>query len=49
MPILNFTAKEIHIMVQLLVLMMEDGVAFDHAKKSELETIRTKLQNVKGV
>lgn len=49
MPVLNFTAKEIHIMVQLILLMKENGLAFDYAKQSELETLRNKLQSVKGV
>jgi len=49
MPIVSFTAKEIHIIVQLLLLMMEEGAAFDYAKPSELRMLREKLQNVKGV
>lgn len=49
MPILNFTAKEIHILIQLILLMKENGIAFNHAKQSELETLRNKLQSVKGV
>lgn len=49
MPILSFTAKEIHIIVQLLLLMMEEGTAFEYAKRSELDALRAKLQNVKGV
>lgn len=49
MPQLAFTAKEIHILVQLIAAMMDNGLAFDYAKKQELEAIRIKLQNVKGV
>lgn len=49
MPQLALTAKEIHILVQLIAAMMENDVAFDYAKKSELNSIRNKLQNVKDV
>ena len=49
MPIVSFTAKEIHIIVQLLLLMTENELVFDHAKPSELRMLREKLQNVKGV
>lgn len=49
MPILNFTAKEIHILVQLLRLAEEDGILIDYAKKAEVVGLRNKLQNVKGV
>lgn len=49
MPQLAFTAKEIHILVQLIVCMMDNDLAFDYAKKQELEALRSKLQNVKGV
>lgn len=47
MPTLSFTAKEIHIIVQLITFMMEQELAFEYAKKSELNSIRNKLQNVK--
>ena len=39
MPQLALTAKEIHILVQLIAAMMENDVAFDYAKKSELNSI----------
>lgn len=47
MPTLVFTAKEIHCMVQLIRLHTEEGEVFEYATKRELETLRTKLQNVK--
>lgn len=49
MPQLALTAKEVHILVQLIVAMMESNEAFDYAKKSELNSIRNKLQNVKDI
>lgn len=49
MPQLAFTAKEIHILVQLIAAMMDAELAFDYAKRSELDALRSKLQNVKGV
>jgi hypothetical protein len=47
MPAISFTPKEIHIIVQMLVFLMEQELAFDYASKQQLEVIRTKLQNVK--
>lgn len=50
MPILSFTVKEIHIIMQLIRLAVEDGLDLsEYAKKSELEVLKNKLQNVKGV
>lgn len=49
MPVLSLTAKEVHIIVQLIALMLENELAFEYAKKSELDVLRNKLQNVKGV
>lgn len=43
---LNF--KEINIIVHALRIACEDGSLFEHAKQSEVERIRNKLQNVKG-
>lgn len=49
MPLLTLTAKEIHILVQLINFLIDSGEAFDYARKNELNAIREKLQNVKGV
>lgn len=49
MPLLILTAKEIHILVQLINCLVEADLAFDYARKNELNAIREKLQNVKGV
>lgn len=47
MPTLLFTAKEIHIIVQMIAHMIESEDAFEYATKAQLEQIKTKLQNVK--
>ena len=47
MPTINLTAKEIHIIMQLLRLMVEAELAFEYANKGDIERIRNKLQNVK--
>ena len=49
MPLLTLTAKESHILVQLISAMMDADLAFDYARKNELNAIREKLQNVKDV
>ncbi len=47
MPAISFTAKEIHALVQMIVYLIEEGVAFEYATKAQLESMRAKLQNVK--
>lgn len=49
MPQVNLTAKEIHIIVQAIRIGTEDGSLYEFAKKGEIEQLRNKLQNVKGV
>lgn len=43
---LNF--KEINIIVHALRIASEDGSLYEHGKQSEIDRIRSKLQNVKG-
>ena len=45
----NFTAKEIHILVQLIRIGMENGEVYEYAKKAEVEQLRNKLQKVKDL
>lgn len=47
MPTINFTPKEIHIIVQLIQALVEAELAFEYAKVTDLERIKHKLQNVK--
>lgn len=51
MPAISFTAKEIHIIVQLIRLAVDDDAFMlslsEYAKTREIEIIKTKLQNVK--
>lgn len=49
MPQLALTAKQIHIIVQAIVLSKDELVDSQIAKSSEIETLRNVLQNVKGV
>ena len=49
MPLLNFTAKEINIIVQAIRLAMESGELQELVKSSEINVLRNKLQNVKDV
>lgn len=49
MPILSITAKEINIIVQAIRIAMENGELQELAKQFEIDRIREKLQNVKGV
>ena len=49
MPLLNFTAKEINIIVQAIRLAMESGELQELVKVSEINVLRNKLQNVKDV
>lgn len=51
MPLLNFTAKEINIIVQAIRLAMEydDSELKAYAKLAEINNLRNKLQNVKDV
>lgn len=45
MATVSLTAKEIHIIIQLIRLATDD--ILDYAKKKDIEQLRTKLQNVK--
>jgi hypothetical protein len=51
MPLLNLTAKEIHIIVQALRIAIEfnDDEIKTYAKPVELSQLRNKLQNIKDV
>ena len=49
MPIVNFTAKDINILVQALRIAMENGELQELVKVSEINALRNKLQNVKDV
>ena len=49
MPQLNFTAKELNIIVQAIRLAMENGELQELVKSSEINVLRNKLQNVKDV
>jgi hypothetical protein len=49
MPLVSFTAKEINIIVQAIRIAMENGELQELTKQSEINQIREKLQNVKGV
>ena len=49
MPQVNLTAKEIHIIVQAIILARDSGEIYEYAKKGEIEQLRTKLQNVKDI
>lgn len=49
MPQINLTAKEIHIIVQAIILVRDSGEIYEYAKKAEIEQLRNKLQNVKDV
>lgn len=49
MPLLNLSAKEIHILVQALRIAEEADTIYDYAKKAEIENLKIKIQNVKGV
>lgn len=49
MPVISLTAKEIHIVVQAIRIATETGQLTEYAKAGEVNAIRNKLQNVKGV
>ena len=49
MPILSLTAKEINLLVQAIRIAMENGELQEYGKGFEIEALRNKLQNVKGV
>lgn len=49
MPLLNLTAKEINIIVQAIRMAMETNDLQNEFKMSEINNLRNKLQNVKGV
>jgi len=51
MPIINLTAKDVHIIAQAIRIVMELEYMplLDYAKNSEINALRNKLQNVKDV
>lgn len=49
MPQLQLTAKQIHVLVQALLLAKDELINNEVAKKAEIETLRTLFQNVKDV
>lgn len=49
MHLLSLTAKEINIIVQAIRIAMENGELQEQFKQFEIDRIREKLQNVKGV
>ena len=49
MPQINWSAKEILILVQAIRIASEDGSLYECARKGEIEAIRNKLQNVKDL
>lgn len=49
MPLIPLTAKEIHILIQVIRIAMETGELTEFAKAGELNQLRAKLQNVKDV
>ncbi len=49
MPIVNLSAKDIHIIIQAIRIALEDGSLAEFCKSKEVEQLRNKLQNVKDV
>lgn len=49
MPIISLTAKEINLLVQAIRIAMENGELQEQFRTFEIEALRNKLQNVKGV
>ena len=49
MPVISLTAKEINLLVQAIRIAMETGELQEYGKGFEIEALRNKLQNVKGV
>lgn len=49
MPQINWSAKEILILIHAIRIAMESSELQEYAKRGEIEQIRNKLQNVKDL